>query len=123
MPMHPPARKPKLSSAEFSARFAAERERQERRYCDVFELWRGCTNRRCRRDYGCRGDAHACLKRALAAVPHQTQWQARQDFLEAMPQNIGAPERAARLCMPRDFYTETTAHAVAEYFARFVRGK
>jgi hypothetical protein len=107
------------SRSEFAARFKAERARQQQRYCTAFGLWRDCTNRRCRRDCACRGDAHACLKRAFGVVLHRTQWQARQDILEATPKNIGAPEREARLCMPRDFYVETTAQAVASYLARF----
>jgi hypothetical protein len=115
----PPSRKPKLTRSEYAARFKAERARQQRRYCDVFELWRRCANKRCIRECGCRGDAHACLKRALAGLPHQIQWQARQKMLAAMPHNIGAPERAARQCMPLDFYIETTAQAAAAYWARF----
>jgi hypothetical protein len=47
------------------------------------------------------------------------QWQARQQILAATPQNIGAPERAARQCMPSDLYIETTMQAVADYLARF----
>jgi hypothetical protein len=31
----------------------------------------------------------------------------------ATPDNIGAPERATRQCMPRDFYAGTTAPPVA----------
>jgi hypothetical protein len=50
----------------------------------------------------CRGDAKACLKAALARVPHNVRWRARQDVLDATPRNIGAPERAARQCMPAD---------------------
>ncbi len=65
------------------------------------------------------GQHSACLKRALAAVPHAAQWQARQELLAATPGNIGAPERAARQCMPADFYIETTAQAVADYLAKF----
>jgi len=64
-------------------------------------------------------DAGACLKRALATVPHEVQWRARQEILAATPQNIGAPERAARQCMPSDLYIETAAQAVADYLARF----
>jgi hypothetical protein len=117
--VRPIQRKPRLTRDEFAARFKAERVRQQQRFCDAFELWRQCTNRRCRRECGCRGDAHECLKRALAVVPHHTQWQTRQGMIDAMPQNIGAPERAARQCMPLDFYRETPAQAVAEYFSRF----
>jgi hypothetical protein len=119
MPLgHPPPRKPKLTRDEYAARFKAERARQQR-FCDAFELWRQCTNKRCHRERGCRGDVHECLKRALAVVSHHAQWQARQDIIEVMPHNIGAPERAARQCMPLDFYRERPAELVAEYFARF----
>jgi hypothetical protein len=98
------ARKPKLTPAQYKARFAAETALQQRRYCDAFGLWRGCGRKLCRRERGCRGDAGACLKRALDAVPHAAQWRARSDMLAATPANIGAPERAARQRMPRDFY-------------------
>ena len=114
-----PERKPKrkLSAARYAARFEAEKAAQQQRYCDAFGLWRQCRAKRCRRDRACRGDRNACLKRAIAVVPHRTQWQARQDILAATPKNIGAPERAARQSMPRDFYEETTGQAVANYLA------
>lgn len=108
-----------LTAPQFAARFEAEKARQQARYCEAFALWRTCRLKRCHRDCACRGDANECLKRALGAVPQQAQWQARQDILNRTPQNIGAPELAARQCMPRDFYVETTAKAVAEYLARF----
>jgi len=117
MPVRQPARKRKLTGAQYAARFAAEKARQQRRYCDALDLWRKCPHKRCRREGACRGDRNACLKRAIDAVAHGTQWQARRDILAATPANIGAPERAARQCMPRDFYTETTAAAVANYLA------
>jgi hypothetical protein len=41
---------------------------------------------------------------ALERVPHRLAWQTRQDILTLTPRNIGAPERAARQCMPIDFY-------------------
>jgi hypothetical protein len=113
------SRKPRLTRDDYAARFKAERARQQRRYCDAFELWRQCTNRRCRRECGCHGDVYACLKRALVALPHHTQWQARQGMLETMPRNIGAPERAARQCMPLDFYSESMAQVIDDYFAGF----
>jgi hypothetical protein len=37
------------------------------------------------------------------------QWQTRQNILLATPRNIGAPERAARQCMPLDFYLKGRA--------------
>ena len=108
-----------LSAGTFAARFKAEKARQQRRYCDAFKLWRTCANKRCRRRQACCGDANACLKGGFDLVLHRAQWQARQDIWAATPKNIGAPERAARLSTPRDFYAETTAHVVAAYLARF----
>ncbi len=113
------SRRRKLTGPAFGARFKAEKARQQRRYCDAFKLWRTCARKRCRRERACCGDQNACLARAFGVVPHRTQWQARQDVLDATPVNIGAPERAARLCMPRDFYAETIAQAVDAYLARF----
>jgi hypothetical protein len=111
------SRKPKLAPEDYAKRFAAEKKLQQRRYCDAFRLWRACALKSCRRNAACVGDAHRCLKRALniagsskigvtalSRVPHTEQWQARQDILTTTPANIGAPERAARQCMPRDFY-------------------
>ena len=99
-----PSRKPKLKPEDYAKRFAAEKILQQRRYCNAFRLWRACALKSCRRNAACKGDANRCLKRALGRVPRTEQWQARQMILEATPANIGAPERAARQCMPRDFY-------------------
>jgi hypothetical protein len=96
--------KPKLSAIEYARRLAVEKALQQRRYCDAFALWRTCPDKTCRRQRCCGGDAAQCLRRALDRVPHPLQWRARQDILEATPRNIGAPERAARQCMPRDLY-------------------
>ena len=92
----------------YAARFAAEKALQQRRYCDAFALWRSCKRKGCRRHRRCCGDANACLAQAVALdrVPHRQAWRTRQDILEATPRNIGAPERAARQCMPLDFYLE-----------------
>jgi hypothetical protein len=96
--------KPKLSPIEYARRLAVEKVLQQRRYCDAFALWRSCQSKACRRQRRCCGDAAGCLRRALDRVPHPEQWRARQDILAATPRNIGAPERAARQCMPRDLY-------------------
>ena len=94
------------SDLKYATRFVAEKARQQRRYCDAFALWRHCHFGPCLRSRRCRGDADACLAKAVALdrVPHREQWRTRQDILAAMPRNIGAPERAARQCMPIDFY-------------------
>ena len=97
-------RKPKLPPAEQARRLAVEQALQQRRYCDAFTLWRTCRRTSCRRHRCCAGEANACLKRALARVPRDVQYRARQDILEATPRNFGGPERKARQCMPRDLY-------------------
>ena len=94
--------KPKLEPIEYARRLAVEKALQQRRYCDAFALWRTCSRKACRRQRCCGGEAAGCLRRALERVPHQEQWRARQDILKTTPRNIGAPERAARQCMPRD---------------------
>ena len=97
-------RKPKASPVDYARRFALEKLSLQRRYCDAFAAWRSCGRPACRRQQSCRGDANACLKRALDRVPREVQRRARQGIVAAMPRNIGAPERAARLCMPADLY-------------------
>jgi|ERR1700691_1579721 hypothetical protein len=99
-----PPHKRKLAPEQYAKRFAAEKALQQRRYCDALELWRVCALKSCQRNATCSGDANYCLKRAVERVPHTAQWQARQDILAATPANLGAPERAARQCMPREFY-------------------
>ena len=96
--------KPKLDAIAYAKRFAREQALQLRRYCDAFALWRTCARKECQRQGACGGDAHSCLRRALERVPREVQWHARQDILDATPRNIGAPERAARQCMPVDLY-------------------
>jgi hypothetical protein len=96
--------KPKLDPIEYAQRLVIEKALQQRRYCDAFALWQTCPLKACHRQRCCGGDAAQCLRRALDRVPHAQQWRARQDILGSTPRNIGAPERAARQCMPRDLY-------------------
>ena len=119
MPRQPNKPHRKLTGAEFTARYQAEKILQRQRYCELFALWRRCTKGRCRRERACTGDASACLKRAFVVIPRDAQWQAREKILAAMPKNLGAPERAARQCMPLDLYVESAAQAVGKYLARF----
>jgi len=56
---------------------------------------------------------------ACNRLPRETHIQARQDIVGAMPANIGAPERAARQCMPYELcMANTMADAVAQYLSR-----
>jgi hypothetical protein len=97
-------RKPKADPVQYAQRFAVEKLALQRRYCDAFALWQSCERPACRRRRCCRGDANACLQRALDRVPRDVQRRARQNIIAATPRNLGAPEREARLCMPHDFY-------------------
>jgi hypothetical protein len=101
-----PTAKTIAAGVKYAARYAAEKARQQQRYCDAFALWRCCAEKYCRRHRRCCGNPDACLGKAVALdrVPHRLAWQTRQDILTATPRNIGAPERAARQCMPIDFY-------------------
>jgi hypothetical protein len=99
-------RKPRLSPVEFAARFAIEKALQQRRYCNALALWRTCRSKHCRRRGICEGDPNACLQRGVATVPRHVQVRVRDDILAATPQNIGAPERMVRQCMPFDLCKE-----------------
>jgi hypothetical protein len=107
--------RPKLTTAGYAERFAAEVARQQRRFCDAFGQWRSCDRKRCRRDRACRGDPHACLGEALAVVPRDRQRRAQRDILAATPATVGGPERAVRLCVPDDFFDGSAdGRAIAE---------
>jgi hypothetical protein len=93
-------RRPKETPVDYARRVAVERLSLQRRYCDAFDQWKNCRRPQCRRRQSCRGDAAACLKRAIAGVPYDIQRRARERIVAAMPSNIGAPEREARLSMP-----------------------
>jgi hypothetical protein len=103
-----PTAKTMGAEMQYAARFAAEKARQQKRYCDAFAVWRSCEDRYCRRQRRCSGDVDACLGKAVALdrVPRRLALQTRRDILAATPRNFGAPERAARQCMPLDFYLE-----------------
>jgi hypothetical protein len=96
------------SDLKYAARFDADKARQQRRYCDAFALWRYCHYGPCLRTRRCRGDADACLAKAVALdrVPRREQWRARQNILTATLRNIGAPKRGAAMHADR-FLFET----------------
>ena len=94
-----------MTTAVYADRFEAEVARQQRRYCDAFACWRDCATKACRRQRACRGEKPSrCLHRALETTPGDVQRRARLDILNSTPVDIGGPERAARQCMPIEFY-------------------
>jgi hypothetical protein len=96
--------KPAATPVEYARRVVIEKLSLQRRYCDAFAAWKNCRQSECRRNRHCRGDAAACLKRTLPRVPREVQRRTRDRIVAATPRNIGAPEREARLSMPRDLY-------------------
>jgi hypothetical protein len=89
---------------DFVARFAAEKAAVQRHYCTVFELWKGCARKSCRRARACTGDQNACLQHGLEHVPQRVQQAARLLLLKTTPASAGPPERTAREFIPCDFY-------------------
>jgi hypothetical protein len=85
---------------EYATRFAAEKAALRWYYCDVFEFWRSCALKRCRRVRSCSGDAEACLRRRVREIARDVQWQARQHVLAATPADAGPAERNARELLP-----------------------
>jgi hypothetical protein len=89
-----------MSAREYETRYRAEVKALRRHYCSLFGFWAWCGHKPCRKARVCAGDALACLKRNGLELSNTEQFNARQKVLEAMPCNIGAPERAARQTMP-----------------------
>lgn len=110
--------RPKLTTAHYAERFAAEVQRLQRRYCDAFKQWRECAHKPCRRARACRGDARGCLARAIETVPRDVQRRVRAEIVSAIPVNIGGPERAARLSTPDDFYDGAADRYAAQEIKR-----
>ena len=89
-----------LAAERYKARFRDEKAKLQRAYCTLYKFWRACRFKPCRNARVCKGDPDACLKRGVGAVSRDAQWQARQKILDATPADVGAPERAARECLP-----------------------
>jgi hypothetical protein len=94
-----------ISPQDYIARFAAERARLQRHYCNLFEFWRACRDKRCRRALRCCGDANECLKNRIGEIPRRAQFLAREAALVSTPHNAGGAERTVRQFMPRDVIT------------------
>jgi hypothetical protein len=95
-------RRPKLSRIDYARRLAVAKRALAQHYCAAFALWRSCERALCRRRESCCGEAGVCLKRGLDRVPPPLQRRVRQAVVKAMPHNLAAPEREARLCLPEE---------------------
>jgi len=94
-----------ISPDDYIARFAAERARLQRHYCNLFKFWRACRDKHCRRHLRCCGDASECLKSRIGEIPRHAQFLAREAVLVSTPHNAGGAERTVRQFMPRDVIT------------------
>ncbi len=100
-----PKPKPKLRPVDYAARFAIEKGfaakallQRLRVVEDLLLNEELLYAEQC----ACCGDAHACLQRALARVPHDVQWRVRKGILDTKQRNARHSGRQARPCMPRD---------------------
>ena len=89
-----------MTTAQYVARFKAEKIRLARDYCGIFKFWRDCAFKPCRKARRCIGDPHGCLKRRATEIPRDRQWLARQAMLASTPADAGPPERTAREILP-----------------------
>jgi hypothetical protein len=86
----------KFTPEEWQARFNAAARAAQREYCTLFELWRTCHAKQCRRAHACHGPARACLTRGLSAVPYDVQHQAKLRIIAATPVDADRPTRSGR---------------------------
>jgi hypothetical protein len=63
--------KEKLSPQEWQARHDAACAIVARKYCDMFEFWRGCRYKPCRSARRCRGNQGVCLESRWDSVPYE----------------------------------------------------
>jgi hypothetical protein len=89
-------REQKFTPEQYQARFDAAARAAQREYCNIFACWEDCRLKPCRRAKACRGRALACLRRALARVPDETQDQAQRAIVAATPRKADAPTRLGR---------------------------
>jgi hypothetical protein len=89
---------------DFQKRFDAAAQAAQREYCDIFEFWRACRLKSCRRSKACGGDPQLCLKRGYAQVPHELYDRALARVIAATAADADRPTKLARQMSPQSFY-------------------
>ncbi len=89
---------------DFQKRFDAAAEAAQREYCDIFEFWRACRLKACRRSKACGGDPQLCLKRGYAQVPDELSGRALARVIAATADDADRPTKLARQMSPQSFY-------------------
>jgi hypothetical protein len=86
----------KFTPEEWQARFNAGAKQAQREYCTIFEFWRACRLKPCRRAQQCLGHARTCLKRGLGGVPYDDQYAANLRIIAATPPGTDQPTKSGR---------------------------
>jgi hypothetical protein len=86
----------KFTPDEWQMRFDAGARQAQREYCNIFEFWRACRRKRCRRAKTCGGHARICLTRGLGRVPYEAQYQANLRIIAATPTDADRPTKSGR---------------------------
>jgi hypothetical protein len=94
----------KFTPEEWQARFDAAAKQAQREYCNIFEFWRACRLKPCRKTKTCGGDPHGCLKWGLKQVPEEIQDRAFDRVVWATPADADRPTKSARQFTPFSFY-------------------
>jgi hypothetical protein len=88
-----------IPSKDYVARFAAERARLQRHYCNLFKFWRACPDKHCRRHLRCCGDAGECLKLASARFrATRSFWRGRRCWCRRRTMPAAPSARCASSC-------------------------
>jgi hypothetical protein len=87
--------KEKLSPQEWQARHDAACAIVARKYCDMFEFWRGCRYKPCRSARRCRGNQGVCLESRWDSVPYEAGIAAQIHMAAETPSNADRFTRQA----------------------------
>jgi hypothetical protein len=115
----------KPTPAQAQAQHAAEQTQMRRVQCTLFQFWRGCARKRCRRARRCDGDPHACFERWWPLMPEHLKVQYRAAIVAlgaGMSPHAAAQTarteaerwRASQAQPPRGDAAETAAPAAAQ---------
>ena len=92
----PKEKKKELTPEQHRARFDAAAAVVRREYCNIFEFWRACRYKLCRKARVCGGDARACLKRGIDQVPYEAKNRAQLQIIAATPPEAYSAVKTAR---------------------------
>jgi hypothetical protein len=92
--------KENLSPQEWQARHDTACAIVARKYCDMFEFWRGCRYKPCRSARRCSGNQGVCLESRWYSVPYEAGIAAQIRMAAETPPNADRFTRAAHNYSP-----------------------